>query len=128
MSEGFSPHCKKSVKFNINCVDTEVTRRICVPWHTNSVSWNTFVSCNLWIYLWIFYSAKCLFRPKNWFLKVFSKKIFRSKITISVINENNSYHEYPNAKKFYFCWHYYTTLTLFLDKQIKLSNSINIDT
>ena len=33
--------------------------------------------------------------------KVFSKKIikFRSKIAKSVVNENNSYNEYPNAKK-----------------------------
>ena len=64
------------------------------------------------------FSPKCLFRPENWFFKVFSKKIikFRSKIAKSVINENNSYHEYPKNLG-------YSPLTLFLTK-----HSINIDT
>ena len=40
---------KKSVKFNTSCVDTEVTRRIHVPWHANSVSFNTYFSYNFCI-------------------------------------------------------------------------------
>ena len=65
------------------------------------------------------FSPKLLFRQENWFLKVFSKKItkFRSKIAKSVMNENNSFHEYPNAKKFFF---------FYFQKTFEMSYGLNL--
>ena len=69
---------KKSVNFNTSCVDTEVTRRIRVPWHTNSVSFNTFFRV----------STQLVLNLKLFFYSVFSKVFLQlgSVFTVNMIS------------------------------------------